>query len=137
LLLFSPLANAVLALSVAVNPDPVQPGEVTHVTLTLTNPGASTSGAVTLQLGYPNDLLDLENGFISDGGVCPNNSFDSGETVTWNLGPLGPGAGVTVSLPSVLAFGVNAPPDGTVLSFNIQRRLSGSRFARGLGIALV
>lgn len=117
MLLFASAAQATLRLAVTAAPDPVLPGELMQVTVTIAQESASPSGALTLQMLYPNHLFDLDDSLITDGGDCFGSYCDSGETITWNLGNLPPGGGMTVSLPPVVVSGASAPADGTVISF--------------------
>ena len=102
-----------LGLAVEANPDPVLPGGVLNVFLTVTNQGGSTSGNVRLELDYPAELENLSDAALSDGGDCTLISSSSvcnaGETVFWELGPLPPGRGRTVQLPPIVRSDLTTP----------------------------
>ena len=104
LFLAAGLAHANLGLSIEANPDPAQPGEVLHIQLTVTNPDGFDRSGVVLRMVYPVGLQDLPHAAISDGGTCiasVSNNFrcDATELLSWNLGTIPAGTGVTVNLP--------------------------------------
>ncbi|MEM9597395.1 MAG: hypothetical protein AAGD06_24210 [Acidobacteriota bacterium] len=125
-LLFSTAAQAALDVAVDATPDPPQPGESMRVEITVTNPGGSTSGAVSLRLAYPQNLATLDDNLVSDGGGCPGISCTFGETVVWNLPALPPGAGTTVTLAPTVAAGT---PDGAAIVFDVDALEGGSQAA--------
>ncbi|MEO1367028.1 MAG: hypothetical protein AAFX50_07595, partial [Acidobacteriota bacterium] len=116
LLLTPTVASAVLRVAVEARPDPVQPGESMRVAITVTNPGSTTSGPISLRLPYPANLSSVDESFISDGGDCPSFSCEMPETVVWNLSALGPGQGRTVTLAPSAAPGT---PDGATILFDV------------------
>ena len=127
--------NVPLALTVELNPDPVQPGESLQSALTVGNTSSSTLFGVTLQLRYPDHLNDIFNSVISNGGTCPGNSrCSSTEFLTWTLGNLAPGASITVTLPPSVNSGT---PDGTLISFDAVVFEDGGRRASASRTALV
>ncbi|GMQ83883.1 MAG: hypothetical protein BMS9Abin06_0628 [Gammaproteobacteria bacterium] len=104
LFLTAGLAYANLGLSIEANPDPAEPGEVLQVQLTVTNPDGFDRSGVVLRMVYPVGLQNLSQSAISDGGTCApsvsnNGRCDATELLSWNLGTIPAGTGVTVSLP--------------------------------------
>ena len=111
-------AQAALTLSVQANPDPVEPGEVVNVEITVTNPDAFDRTAVTLEMDYPAGLVNLGEGLITNDGFCTGGSLRGtcvpGELLNWNLGTIPAGTGITVSLPPTVDGSTAA---GTVIPF--------------------
>lgn len=120
MLLSAGAAQAVLRLAVTASPDPVERGEAMQVTITVAQESASTSGALTLRMLFPDHLFDLDDSLITGGGDCFGSACDSGETITWNLGSLPPGGGLTVTLPPVVRSGTGEPANGTVIAFTAE-----------------
>jgi uncharacterized repeat protein (TIGR01451 family) len=103
-----------LGLAIAASPDPVEPGEMMTISLTVTNQSESTSDAVRLELAFPSEFSDLADNALSDGGDCTDVSgvatfCDGGEIAFWNLGNLPPGRGRTVTLPPSVLSSVVPP----------------------------
>src|SRR5215470_6340017 len=84
-----------LALDMTLTPDPVQPGELLRVDLTVRNRSQITlSDAILLD-----QTLDGTAIVSIDGGTCPfNNCAIANTTVTWTLGMLAPGQSLTRQL---------------------------------------
>ena len=114
------LAHADLGLSIEASPDPAEPGETVLVALTVTNTGVSPVAGVSLQVVIPAGVNFFSNALLTGGGACPSTTCDVGETAVWALGTLAPGAGVSVSMPPLIASGGNAPADGTLISFDAE-----------------
>jgi uncharacterized repeat protein (TIGR01451 family) len=102
---------APLSLSVAMNPDPVQPGATLEVTLTVSNQGSSLLSGVVLQGRVPDWVNDFSDSYTSGGGSCSNGVCDSGELVTWDIGALAPGECRTLSFTPE----VRSPNYGTLM----------------------
>lgn len=121
LLLAAPLAQA-LTLGVSVNPDRPRPGEGIRVAITVANNSASAVSGLTLQVPVPAAGVNwFYDSSTSDGGSCPG-SCDPGDIVSWNLGTLAPGRGMTVTMVMVVANGT-AP--GTLINVPATLRVNG------------
>ena len=111
-------AQAALTLSVQANPNPVEPGEVVNIEITVTNPDGFDRTGVALEMDYPASLLNLGEGLITNGGFCTGGSLSRtcvpGELLNWNLGTIPAGTGITVSLPPTVDGTAAA---GTVIPF--------------------
>jgi len=123
LLLGATSAYAQLTLNVTANPNPVRPGETVDVEVTVTNSGASPRSNLTLEVVIPSGVATYSELLNTGGGDCPSvisgsTSCSPTEVVTWTIGTLAPGAGVTVSMPPTVLSGGSAPPDGTTLAFD-------------------
>lgn len=116
-------AAALLNVAVEASPDPAQPGESLRVAITVTNPGGTTSGPITVQLPYPANLASVSEDYISDGGGCSGTSCEMPETITWFLPALGPGEGTTVTLAPSISSGAAA---GSTVLFDVDALESGS-----------
>ncbi len=113
--------------AITLQPPSVIHGEILNVELTVTNPSSSVLSNVEILLRYPDHLNSLHESDISTGGPantvdCPSTTCDSGEIVTWSLGNLPPGGGVTVTMPPMInAYTV----DGTLIQFDAEVRIDG------------
>ncbi len=144
LLLFCLMPTIALSdvqLALVVNPDPVRPGEQLNVELTVTNPDSSQMTNVELILHYPEHLDSLfPPYYITTGGatntvVCSSGSYcNTGALVTWRLGDLPPGGGVTVTLPPTVLSGT---VDGTPIQFAAEVIVNGTQQAQASKTALV
>lgn len=124
LLLVSASASvAALDVTVEASPNPAQPGEAMRVAITVTNPGGSSSGPITLQLPYPADLASVSELYVSDGGGCSGTSCEAPETIVWSLPALAPGEGATVTLAPLVLSGA---ADGATILFDVDALESGS-----------
>jgi uncharacterized repeat protein (TIGR01451 family) len=109
-----------LTLTVAAGPDPVSPGEPMAVSLTVTNRGPITLFGVRAALRVPPEVapfaVNLTNGAVTcnAGGTF---ACDNLERALWTVGDLAAGRGVTLTVPVVVSSGQNAPPAGTVITF--------------------
>ncbi len=118
LLLSAGLVHANLGLSIEANPDPAQPGEALQIQLTVTNPDGFDRSGIELRMVYPAGLQSLVHAAISDGGTCApsvsnNSRCDATELLSWNLGTIPAGTGVTVTLPPTVDL--TLPPGSTIL----------------------
>ena len=117
LLIAGSLAHA-LTLNITLNPDRVRPNEGLRAALTVTNDGGVSVTGVVLHANIP---VAGVNGFIpqhtlSGGGTCLGDGDSrcfAGELVTWNIGTLAPGQGVTVSMAMTVA---NATANGMAIT---------------------
>lgn len=102
LLMMGSLAHA-LMLNVSMNPDRARPGEGLRVALTVTNNSGSAVSGVELRATMPTSGVATTNQrYFTGGGTCQfteggTNCFPD-ERVTWLLGTLQPGQGVTVNM---------------------------------------
>ncbi len=110
-------AFAALTLQVQVNPDPVIQGESMLVKYTVTNTGTLPLFGVVLEADVPAGLNTIFSANISDSGTCPGGNCQAGESVTWNLSAIGPGANIERTIRTVLA---TTAIDGTNLAFSAQ-----------------
>ncbi len=95
-----------LGLTLALAPDPVQPGQTLTSTLTVTNTSGGTLTGLVLQARVPTSVNSFNPTLLTGGGTCivafNNGLCDSGELANWNLGTLLAGASVTVTMPAVV-----------------------------------
>lgn len=82
----------------------IRPGDTSALQLTVTNPTGTVQSDVQVELWLPNDLVNISDLALSDGGDCTavfgsNSSCASGELAFWNVGTLAPGAGKTLTIP--------------------------------------
>lgn len=101
-----------LELAIAVTPDPVRPGETLHVELTATNTGAFPLADLFVETRLPDLLNDVSQNLTTGGGRCTvsgnlNTNCDRNERIEWDLGTLGVGERVTVTLPAVVTSGTD------------------------------
>src|SRR5512134_1449974 len=91
-------AEAALSLAGEVNPDPAEPLELVDVQIGVSS--TSATGALTLRVLWPAGLEAAP--YVAGGGSC-SGGCSVGEYLIWNLGTLGAGENVTVSVnPNVL-----------------------------------
>jgi hypothetical protein len=79
-----------------VTPNPVSAREDLKAEITVTNPRVDTTGALTLRLIWQEELGNVP--LTTGGGDCPGGGCERGEFMTWNLGVLGSGGDITVSV---------------------------------------
>lgn len=94
--------------------DPVAPGELIDAQISIVNLGASPTSSLSLRMLWPTEL-DANSPHTTGGGACPG-ACDQGESVTWSLGVLGPGASQIVSVNQ----DPNSWPDGTLIPYEIE-----------------
>jgi uncharacterized repeat protein (TIGR01451 family) len=111
-----------LELALEINPDPAEPGQILDSQITVGNPTASATGALTLRVLWPQELSAFP--FITDGGGCAG-SCGAGEYSVWDLGIMAPGGSRTVSF-NTLVLGNIA--DGTLIPLEVEL------FEAGLGV---
>ena len=104
-----------LELEVEINPDPGEPGELLDVQISVSNPTDTVKGNLTLRVLWPEhvDRFPVATG----GGACPGGGCDAGEYMTWTLGSLGPGVGLTIGFNEAIAGSV---ADGTLIPFELE-----------------
>jgi len=112
-----------LQLGAELAPDPVAPGELFDLQITVANDEAGTSGTLTLVLTYPDNLNSTP--IIAGGGTCSvgTSGCSPGEPLVWNLGALAPGEAVTVSVNENV---LSQAADGAAISFPIDLSESGT-----------
>jgi hypothetical protein len=126
LLLFGSLAHA-LTLNVSLNPDRVRPNEGLRAALTVTNDSGSAVSNVELRATVPSSGVNTFNqSYLSGGGTCISSEASANcfanERVTWNLGTIPAGQGVTVSMAMVVTNGTVA---GTVITLPTEVLVNG------------
>jgi len=121
------------SLAFAVNPDPVLPGEVIDVRLTVTNTGITDLASVQVDLSLPQrldefSLLAARGAPVACIGAATASTCAPGETVRWSVGSLAPGDFAVLSIPpQVIAD--PAPADGSVITFAASVSASGLELA--------
>jgi uncharacterized repeat protein (TIGR01451 family) len=115
----TPVSATALKAAVDVTPDPSKSAERMSVAVTVSNPGTEPADGVVIDLRIPQHLDEIDDSALSGGGTCPDGSCTSGETATWTIGSLPPGASETLTLPPVVA---SDTADGTLLSFDAEVR---------------
>lgn len=117
----TPTATATLPplnLAIEINPDPVRPGETLDVAITVTNTGGSTLISSSVALVLPSNLEPYPNALNTTNGRCAApavHNCNPGDTVTFNLASLAPGAAVTMRAPPIVSAGT---ANGTELVFS-------------------
>lgn len=106
-------------LSIDTDVSPTIPNVSSPTLLTVTNPSGSPLFGVRLELYVPNNVNDMLDQLLSDGGDCTpvlgsNASCASGELALWDIGTLGPGLGKTVSILPTPAIDLT---DGEIIQF--------------------
>jgi uncharacterized repeat protein (TIGR01451 family) len=124
-------AEAPLVVSLALVPDPAEPGEGVTGTVTVSNRGDVALTGVTVELALPQDLADFALVAASGAtaqcvGTFVAGTCSTGEILVWTVGTLGAGAGVTLTTPIPISLGAAA---GTVVSFEARARNDGGRRA--------
>ncbi len=102
-----------LSLAVAMNPDPVRPGERLRTALTVSNHSGADLFNVTLRVRVPAAAENFQEHLLTGNGTCDVGSWNyicerGGELVTWVLGDLAAGEGVTLSMPMQVDTAVGA-----------------------------
>ncbi len=103
-----------LELAAEINPDPVIPDRLIEAQISVRNPTAAVTGSLTLRVLWPERIQGFTT--ATGGGDCPG-SCSAGEFLFWTLGPLGPGASLTVSFDD---FASSFAPSGTLIPFEIE-----------------
>ena len=117
-------ADVPLNLSLALNPDPVRPGETVDARLTVTNTGTTELLAVEAEVFLPEALQNFGTDLTTGAGAtCVGDQFtttcSTRERLVFTVGTLQAGAGVTLSLPPVMAGNAAA---GRLFTFNARAR---------------
>jgi uncharacterized repeat protein (TIGR01451 family) len=107
-------SGVAMGLGAEVNPDPVRPGELFQVVLSLANQGLVASDA-QLSLRLPGQFAALAAA-LTEGGSCGTVNCVPTQRVVWNLAGVGAGAGRSVSVMPMIAAAV---PNGTVVPLEI------------------
>lgn len=92
----SRVADGPLELDVEVSPNPVLAGANLNAEITVINPTVDTTGTLTLQLLWPEELNTTP--VVTGGGDCPGAGCDAGEYLSWDLAVLGAGQNVSVTV---------------------------------------
>jgi uncharacterized repeat protein (TIGR01451 family) len=111
----SRVATETLELELEVNPDPVDPNQMQDTQITVSNPGAGTTGELSLRLLWPEELNSSPS--TSGGGTCPGSFCEEGEYLGWNLGLLGTNTSVTVSFAEIVR---NTTINGTLIPLEFE-----------------
>ncbi|MEO1576412.1 MAG: thrombospondin type 3 repeat-containing protein, partial [Pseudomonadota bacterium] len=112
------LANAdALEMTVAATPDPVLPGEAVNFAITVGNTGTSSISTFNLSARVPDGTL--VPGAQDEGATCVGLSAGSdcaaGQTLTWSISTLSPGASASRSFTAVVDASP-APAAGSILA---------------------
>lgn len=95
---------AALSLSVEFNPGVVRVNQTLMAKLTVGNDSGSTATNVVVQALVPS-TLSVSQSYSLGGATCPGGSCNAGEYLSWNLGTLGAGRSITVSVPMTVFAG--------------------------------
>lgn len=125
-------AYSAVQFAMDINKSAVRPNETINAELTVVNDGDTSTGAVTLELIFPENLFDIEAEYISTGGsartvTIPGETVEAGETIVWNLGSLPPGDGVSVDLISLVP---NSAAEGALITFEAAVNVDGVQQAQ-------
>jgi hypothetical protein len=124
----TPVGDSPLMAVVEVNPDPARQGETTHVSVTVTNPSASTTrNDIAVQIRVPQGVNNVPTTGISSassplpaGATCGNSGACApGTNIVWQIGDLAPRESRVVWLEPTIA---NATVDGSVISYQADVR---------------
>jgi uncharacterized repeat protein (TIGR01451 family) len=118
----TPVGDSPFIAFVEANPDPSRQGELTNVSVTVTNPSTNvTRNNVNVQVRVPPGVNSVPSLRISSGGTCGVSSCAVGRNISWQVGSLAPGESRVVSLvPTIAAATTTA--DGTVILFEADVR---------------
>ena len=103
---------AAFTLLAEANPDPVSPGQMLDVQISVSTTNAS--GALSLRVSWPDELNSSP--VITGGGACTPNC-SSGGSIVWDLGVLAASASVTVSFTEIVRSTVD---DDTQIPLSIE-----------------
>lgn len=123
-------ADLPLHLAMEVNPDPASTDAILRIAVTATNTTAFDMPGVVVTLRMPVELDAFTAVTASDGAVCNAfgglSSCDATELIVWNVGTIGAGNGVTLTLPPQVAM---ALPNGTAIVLEAAARDAENRRA--------
>ena len=108
----SSLAARAVTVSTELTPDPVERNQTLHVVVTVSNESAAATAPLTLETVIPGGIGTISETEIT--GNCPGIQCGGNNTVTWDLGVLPPGEGVSVRLPAPVS---NGAAIGSMLTF--------------------
>ena len=97
--------------TISVQPTDPQPGDSVEVTIDIQNDSSQVQQNVAARLRYPAGVNSVSES-LSDGGVCPSITCDSGEDIVWSLGTLVPGG--TASISFLTTISNNEPAGGMI-----------------------
>jgi uncharacterized repeat protein (TIGR01451 family) len=127
-----------LGLAIEMNPDPVRSNEGLRTAFTVTNRSGTILTGTTLRVRVPTDNINLFNqSYLSGGGTCVTSEGTTNcyadEIVTWNIGTLAAGQGVTVTMPMVVSNGTASGElivlDAEVIADGVSQTLAGHTVA--------
>jgi len=107
--------TAPLAFAISAAPDPVAPGGLLTISLSVTNNGTGTYGNLSVEGLVPQEANTFLDNTTTGHGSCGGFSFNNcppGTRVAWNIPSVGPHETVTVSMPPTIRANV---PSGTVI----------------------
>ena len=118
----TPVGDSPFIAFVEANPDPSRQGELTNVSVTVTNPSTNvTRNNINVQVRVPQGVTSIATNRISSGGTCSVSSCAVGRTISWQVGSLAPGESRVVSLEPIIAAATTTA-DGTVILFEADVR---------------
>jgi len=94
-----------LSLSIVANPNPIRPSETLNVFYTVTNLSGVVRNGVVLEATVPDGVRGFSALLTTRDGVC-SAVCEPRKRVTWNLGTLAVGEGITVMAPMVTVSGM-------------------------------
>jgi len=107
-----------LAFSIDMPAQPLRTDVFSPIRLTVTNRSDTAQSGVRAELFFPPGLGAMSDVLFSDGGDCTflnsSSSCNPGETASWDVGTLPPGASKTVYMSP---FALSSNDDGRVLAF--------------------
>ena len=118
----TPVGAGPLIAFVEMNPDPSRQGELTNVSITVSNPSTGTTRSdVNVEIGVPQGVTAITSDRVSAGYTCRSSSVCfSGQNINWMLGDLGPGESRVVSLEPIIAM--TGIEDGALILFEADVR---------------
>lgn len=120
-------SNVPLALTMELHPNPAKSDETVVGVLTATNVGDATLAGAEVEVILPQEhgefpLVETSGGTAACLGTYTSTTCAAGERLSWTLGDLAPGAGVTLSMPAKMAAALTP---GSVATFLGRGRASG------------
>jgi len=131
LLALAAQAAHALTVSVSLNPNRARPNEALIANLTVSNDGGSAVSGVSLQALMP--ATGVNNFFatlLTGGGTCRGSAAGAcvaNELVTWNLGIIPAGSGITVQMPMTVS---NGTASGSTVALEATAFISGAQAAK-------
>ncbi len=103
--------TAPLGLGVEINPDPVRPNEQLRSVITVTNRSGAALFNAVLRVRVPAQVDAFSPALVSGAPNCGlyfTGNCDANELVVWSLGNIAGGAGVSISMPAIVADAIVA-----------------------------